>query len=109
MPAPAKARDHRARETTLPVFMGPRLRGDDLFDRTTYFGSTLWSPSRLPGGGITGIRASGLGGVTCMPGSTVCGGWITPLERSSWSLRLPRDDCPSVSVFGCRSRSEGVD
>jgi hypothetical protein len=45
----------------------------------------------------------------CGGGGISRGGQMTPLERSSRSLRSPAGGaCPSVSVFGVRSRSDMV-
>src|SRR5262245_64829911 len=78
-----------------------------------YFGWIVGSPPGLPGGGMTGVFcAPGSGGGTCISGSTLCGGRMTPLERSSCWLGLSfgaGGDCPSVSDLGGGSRSVGVD
>src|SRR5262245_55126663 len=70
----------------------------------------VWSPPGLPGGGMTGMRCEpdGAGGVTCISGSTLCGGRITPFWRSSCWLGFSAVDggaWPSVSDFGGGSRS----
>jgi hypothetical protein len=74
-----------------------------------YFGSIVGSPPGLPGGGMTGVLPEPGGGGTSICGSTPRGGRMTPLERSSRSLRSSAGGaCPSVSVFGVRSRSDMV-
>ena len=58
---------------------------------------------------MTGVLPEPGGGGTCISGSTPRGGRMTPLERSSRSLRSSAGGaCPSVSVFGVRSRSDMV-
>lgn len=52
-----------------------------------HFGTMEGSPPGVPGGGITGVSPSPLGG-TEMPGSTSAGGQIMPLERDNSSLRF---------------------
>jgi hypothetical protein len=58
---------------------------------------------------MTGVLPESGGGGICISGSTPRGGRMTPLERSSRSLRSPAGGaCPSDSVFGVRSRSDMV-
>jgi hypothetical protein len=58
---------------------------------------------------MTGVLPEPGGGGICISGSTPRGGRMTPLERSSRSLRSSAGGaCPSVSVFGVRSRSDMV-
>jgi hypothetical protein len=45
------------------------------------------SPPGVPGGGMTGMIPTPVGG-TEMPGSTSAGGQITPLDRDNSSLKL---------------------
>src|SRR5262249_40673738 len=54
------------------------------------------------------MRESGSDGFTCMLGSTLSGGLMTPCERLRRSLALGEAGaCPSVSDRGWRSRSDG--
>src|SRR5690349_3277817 len=72
-----------------------------------YFGLTSGAlPPGVPGGGITGMLCEpGFGVGTCIPGSGLVGGWITPPERESRSLSEPPgcEDVPDPPASGERS------
>src|SRR5437588_10565774 len=72
-------------------------------DRTDsrYFGTTLGLPPGVPGGGITGVEVGpGSGGVTCILGSMLPPGLITPRDWLSLSLGLSpgADDLPCAAA-----------
>jgi hypothetical protein len=54
-----------------------------------YFGTTVWSPPGVPGGGITGmVSCTWDRSAAWMPGSTAAGGFSVPCCCDSRSLRV---------------------